>query len=310
MKNTSEKKGQITLFFAIGAVLLVTILILLFAAQSTNNRTDTNTKTTLEAEQYLASCMENEFYTWLDELATNEDKWIELPSITSPEQLGITQSLNDLYGPIAQSYSNLIQSSSFGTITAPAFCDTQGPNGLTVADAPLRCSTFSYGENSLQEQAENRIANAMKSCASRGIDDDVGISLSSWEKPDVTLTLGKQAVIIKATYPQTTIQKQYPVRLLSLFSFTNERLLMTTKDPRIKITDLTHAMRSAYYQEGFLLGHQTIASDTSPGEILHRYTIIDTYSTYRGSQLTIAFMTDDRPAYEDAFAQETYDPDG
>lgn len=298
------KKGQLTIFFMIGLVLLFAVALLFFArGQITSEPVDT--RTTPQAEQYLLTCMNNALFDWLDSLLTNDDIWLEArnPEFTiftdfegdpSLEEIWGYSDIFDIYLP--QHYP--IVSSIFGINTMQALCNPQGPNGLSQTTNP-HCKT--YASNSLQEQLTNNISSALIACQQEGVDAELGVDISLWNLELVETVFSRNSILLRAIYEETLIEQSQQVRLMNLYNFIEERLRFTSRDPRIRINNLTHAQESQYFTP-----QTTINQETTPGGF-YNMTFVDSSSQYRGSSLSISFLVEERSLYTDADGTQ-YDP--
>jgi len=307
--NEDSTRGQITIFFIIGLVLLIVFGMLAYIAFDT---VETQEGVTAQARNYLSSCVENTVYSYFDSLATANHYAILGPSVTSPEQIGIEQSLDELYGPIDSRYDDTTRSTLIGKRNLTPLCDPDGPNNREQTQN-IRCFVDSYGPDSHQERLREEIKEDLIACSNEGNDEEIGTRIAEWPDPEVTVTFGKSATLVEAKYEDSqeiyTLDLSYDARLLQLYSFVEERLVMTTKDPRITVTNLDHAQQSTFYREGFIMSMQQEGTGW-------KYTFTDTNSNYRGTQLTISFLGEDRQPYEDINVEldegEThpeYDPD-
>jgi len=303
-------KGQLTIFFLIGLVLVIVFGMLAYVAFG---GVETTEGVTQQARSYLGSCVENSVYSYFDSLAEANYYALLGPSVTNPEELGTELTLNELFGTINSRYDDTTRSTVFGRNNLTPLCDSDGPNGEEQTQNP-RCIADSYGENSQQERLREEIKEDLIACSNDDVDEELGTRISQWPDPEVTVTFGKNMVLVEAEYVRDnkeiyTLDLSYDARLLQLYSFIEERLIMTTKDPRITITNLAHAELSSFYRDGFVLSMTPKGNDW-------QYSFTDTKSDYRGTQLTVSFLGEDRLPYEDANVEldegenpPRYDPD-
>ncbi len=304
--NTGTKKGQLTIFFIVGLVLVIVFGLLAYVGFSS---IETTSGVTPEARNYLSSCVENAVYDYFDSLAEGEYYALLGPSNQKPEDIGLTEPLDDVFGTPLSRYDDTTRSTLFGTRNLTPLCDPQGPNSRLQTENQ-HCFRDSYGSNSHQEQLTQKIEEDLITCQNSAVDEELGTRISQWTNPEVSVTFGKSAVIVDAEYENEqethTLDLAYTSRLLQLYSFIEERLIMTTKDPRITVTDENHAQQSTFYREGFIFSMTQSGNDW-------KYSFTDLNSKYRGTQLTISFLGEDRPAYEDTNVEgenpPKYDPD-
>ena len=294
-------RGQVTIFVILGLVVVIAFGLLLYVG---TNEVETSGAITDSAAAYLESCTENTVFEYLDSLA-EPSLVLRGPSLEGPVP-GINDNLTELFGLIEERYNDGIQSTLFGNYDLTPLCDPDGPNSLSKVEN-THCYRLSYGDNSHQEQLTQEITQELIECSNEGVDAELGLRLSDWPDPLVTVSFGRANIRVQAEYESldVVVETNIESRLLQLYSFIEERLQMTTKDPRITITDEQHAQISTYYREGFVWGSEQEDEQW-------RYVFTDTSSTYRGTQLTIAFFGEDRLPYEDTYANPpmTYDPDG
>lgn len=328
-RGETLKRGQVTIFFAIGLVLLIVILLYFYARNAARPPEQTTSGAiTAEAHQYLGQCLEVALYNSLDTLTTNGGVFFDDhdlanfpsatlangkkkvygivgPSITLAADAGIVSgNLFDMLDTSgSSSYGLGYTSTLFGTITLPALCDSQGPNKKSQT-THSRCPHGTYAANphSIQAVLASKLTQSLITCIEQDVDIEVGSDLLALDDPEVEIIFSKRGIITKASFgEELVIEQQHDVRLLALYGYLHERLVRNTRDPRLVIED---DPSSPSFQSGFAVVEQPIAT----GKL---YTFFDNNPNfkYRGTSLAFSFVVDDRPPFFDNDGA-CADPDG
>lgn len=285
------RRAQLTIFFTIGLVLVIVVLLLIYT-RINMSETESEGATTTESDQYLAQCIENAIYNFLDDLAepilalNGTESYTNHTNFTMPKVREGTTTYIEAIGNDEAIY----EATFFGRNQLPPLCDPAGPNNNGQTDNP-HCGPYAYGTNSLQERLANKLTNAMNDCTTTDVDEALGVDYADYGTATTTVRIGAQALTTTTLFENDVeLTQTTRVRLLPLYNYANERLVLATRDPRQTIDD---DQTSQHYRNGF-----TITRTELPNT--YRYSFTDTTNTYDGRQLSITFLADQRQPYTDS----------
>ncbi|MFH1770462.1 MAG: hypothetical protein ABH828_02795 [archaeon] len=94
---------------------------------------------------------------------------------------------------------------AFGVFALPRLCDEEGPNKVNVTGEKAyqfkTCKGLSYGDNSIQEQLAAYISNKTNECVDFEIFENIGYNITAINKPETTVTFGKEELTVQTRYP-------------------------------------------------------------------------------------------------------------
>lgn len=89
----------------------------------------------------------------------------------------------------------------YGKVTLPPLCKPGGPNDVTLREFAYPCPAASYGNNSIQEQLGVEITKTLTKCVKESVIEELTGTKIMAEKPAVEVVLGKDDLVVNATYP-------------------------------------------------------------------------------------------------------------
>jgi len=119
--------------------------------------------------------------------------------------------LDDIMGKYAEGYFNVTkncsrESGAFGVFNLSKLCNPYGTNRINVSgEGGFPCPAIHYGELTdnltIQQQLEVYISNKTSECVNFSIFENIGYNITIINKPNTTLTFGKEGFTVQTTYP-------------------------------------------------------------------------------------------------------------
>ncbi|RKZ05434.1 hypothetical protein DRQ25_16130 [Candidatus Fermentibacteria bacterium] len=333
-KGEDMRKGQVTIFFAVGFVLLLVVLIIIYmAVPNREATTEPNLLNNPSLNQYLSTCVDFAVIDAIKTIGENgaflNEYGIDSNVIGSPhEMIALFSGETKVIAVEKVDYPSLpytppifppppgsiTESSTFGDFTYPRLCSDDGPN----SDDPSQtenppCSKHSYRPFHstgpiLQETLSSALSREVDDCLSN---QDVGerVNTDLYEALGLSETeviLAEKSVTVRITFPASPssfMEKTYPFRLKTLYEYMSRILVLNLRDPRNKIAENTESPH--YRSEFFIQPRVTITDDA--GKTFHLFIFEDTSNTYTygGQDLQLHIYVEDR----DTFTIMGIDPD-
>lgn len=324
------RRGQITIFFMIGVVLLILVL---FIIQVLNiDAPQENKSNLITAEQYVASCIDQGFYDMMDVLG-EQGGYTGSGEAGTGEHVSLIINGNDYDVAVAingtgayseppnslpdgvnevgfydYATSSGFLTPYFGLLKMPPLCDINGPNRMNNGEYPVCIG--SYGSSSIQKDLQENLQEEVETCLNEDI-NTLDIDTNSLGEPKIELILFNNNIKIVVDYPDADIEplphfeKSYDIPLYDMYFFIREQLINNLKNPEVNI--IANPRGNTHYLPGFSFQKNTLASTREN----HVYELLALNHKYRGTTAHWRVVITDRPKYSDCafYGSHNIDPD-
>jgi len=194
----------------------------------------------------------------------------------------------------------------FGLKNLPLLCIPGGPNDITSNIYPFPCPSGSYGPDSMQEQMEVFIFQALQNCTNFSeIKKSIPYNITSG-LPNITPIIGENDIIVRATYPINITIEGYgavrlfdfevriPIRLKKIYGLAD---FLAYNDANFIDFNLTKDYDSDVYQTIYWDPYISIEKSCprcSQGDYTSIIQINDSASNMRGSPYYFRFASENR----------------
>ena len=332
-RHHTVRRAQVTIFFAIGLVLIIVLLLVVYVVSLGPGRPQSVDVKPLQ--QYLQGCVDSSFFDALDTLGKNGGAFLDgsdmnasgafspleltignsrVAQSVKPTPVSLLPAKYDIDGADTAPYATY-ESNAFGLITMPRLCDPVGPNGRDKL-GDVQCPPFAYPGNLYPEAAiiqrslAYHLKQSVRTClGTNGVEARVGINPQGLGAPVAEVFFAPENVRVTIAFPdsaiagvtkKTLLERSYKVRLYLLYLHALERLVMNTRYPVYKITKSD--VRPPFFPR--LSGSFSITS-ADVGNV-HTYTFKDPDPafSYSGRKLEFTVYVQDREAYNNVDPDE------